>query len=318
MVDETELDSNASANVILRPMRARTPIFLGLALTALVVTLGGQLTVPPVFLNHVQMVLPSPVYAEIRRSPFLKNEFSALDEHASTAQRDGLGAYTYTGIYLFGRHTYLECFETGTVSRPGESGPWQAGVVGFNLGIDDRSQLPLLRDRFAAEAGEPARIDITRRGTTNLPSYDSFSLASQKTYNAPGIDVSAIVKAYYADRITLDKQRDKIYAPDRLLKDVTAATVTVNEAELKNILELFRACGYAIRKEGEKQIASGPEVTFTLLPEKPNTPRILALDLSLNREKTGEQTYKFSANSELQFHGNSAKWTFTFPTERRP
>src|SRR5271165_7462384 len=117
-------------------MPTRTPILLGLVLTVLVLTLGGQQSIPPVFLNHVQMVLPSPVYAEIRQSPFLKNEFSALDQHSNFAQRDGLGAHTYTGIYLFGRHTYLECFEAGTVSRPGESSPWQAGVVGFNLAID--------------------------------------------------------------------------------------------------------------------------------------------------------------------------------------
>ena len=214
---------------------------------------------------------------------------------------------------MFGRHTYLECFETGTVSRPGEQGPWRAGVVGFNLSIDDRSQLPVIRDRFASEAGEPARIDITRNGTTNLPSYDSLSRNSQKTYNAPGIDVSAIIKAPCEDRITLDKKRDRIYPPDRLLNDVTGVAATVNPVELKSILQLFRASGYMIRKEGEAQIASGPEITFTLIPEKPNTPRILTLDLSLNHEKPAEQTYRFSTASELQFHGSTAKWTFTFP-----
>ena len=113
--------------------------------------------------------------------------------------------------------------------------------------------MPVIRDRFASEAGEPARIDITRNGTTNLPSYDSLSRGSQKTYNAPGIDVSAIIKAPYEDRITLDKKRDRIYPPDRLLNDVTGVAATVNPVELKSILQLFRASGCMIRKEGEAQ-----------------------------------------------------------------
>jgi hypothetical protein len=29
-------------------------------------------------------------------------------------------------------------------------------------------------------------------------------------------------------------------------------------------------CGYSIRKEGDKQIAAGPEIIFTLIPEMPN------------------------------------------------
>lgn len=88
--------------------------------------------------------------------------------------------------------------------------------------------------------------------------------------------------------------------------------MTVNEAELKDLSQTFRACGYAIRKEGENQIASGPEITFTFLPEKPRAPRVLALDLSLNRENAGVQTYRFADDSELQFQGTSAKWTFRF------
>jgi hypothetical protein len=82
-------------------------------------------------------------------------------------------------------------------------------------------------------------------------------------------------------------QRRKAYMPDRLVHDVTGISVTVNKGELEGLLQIFRASGYAIRKEGEKQTASGPGVTFTLLPEMLHAPRIPAFDLSLNREKTG-------------------------------
>jgi hypothetical protein len=287
----------------------RAPIFLALILTPLAGTLDGQQGPPPVFLNHLTIVLPSTAYAEIGQSLFLKNELSAFAERTNTAESDAAGRYTYTGIYLRGRHTYLECFEAGTVrySKP--------GVIGFNLSIDDRRQLPVIRDRFAAEAGEPVQIGVTRNGTTHQPSYDFLFRASQKTLTLPGIDVVAVVKAYYPDGITREKQREKEFLPDRLLKDVAGVAVTVNQAELANILQVLRASGYSIRKEGVSQIASGPEITFTLIPERADQPRILVLDLLLNREKSGEQSYRFGADSELHFRGATAKWTFRFPKE---
>jgi len=88
-------------------MRARIPIFLGLVLIALAWTLCGQQNIPPVFLNHLQMVLPSPVYAEIRQSPFLKNEFSALEEHTNTAGGTrSAPTPTPESICLAGIHTW--------------------------------------------------------------------------------------------------------------------------------------------------------------------------------------------------------------------
>jgi hypothetical protein len=290
-------------------MRPRTAIFLGLALAALGLTLGGQPAVPPVFLNHISIVLPSSVYAELRESSFLKNEFSATAERTNTAQNDGVGTYSYTGIYLRGRQTYLECFETATQRLQSEQ---KAGDIVFNLSIDNRDQLPLLRDRLAAEMGAPMQIELIR----NSQSQPNYQMVTREggLKNVRRDGVTAVVKAYYPDGITRSKRGQASYLPDHLLQDVAGITMTVNQAESRELLQMLSAFGYAIHKDSEKQIASGPEVTFTLLPEKPNTPRILVLDLSLNREKTGEQNYKFGDGSELQFHGNSAKWTFTFPT----
>lgn len=295
-------------------MRPRTAIFPGLALTALVMTLGGQQTIPPVFLDHVGIILPSSAYAEMLQSGFLKAEFSAFAESANTAKSDK-GSWTYTGIFLRGQRVYLECFEGGKVQFLGDPTPRRAGNITFNMSIENRGQLPLIRDRGALEMGAPAEIR-TVRNAKELPSYDSVgvggSSGSGTVFSGGGFTVRVL--AYYPDGITREQKSAGKYLPERLLQDVTGITASASPAELEGLLKALRACGYAIHKDGEKQIASGPEVAFTVLPEKPNTPRILALDLSLNREKTGEQNYKFGDGSELQFHGSSAKWTFTFPT----
>ena len=304
-----------ASKCILWQMRVRNVVFLGVVLTAFALALGAQQNVPPVFLNHLTIIVPSAVYAQFQQSQFLRNEFGNFQERTNTSQTGERGSNTYTGIYILGRHTYLELFESGKVLVPGAAGPWQAGGVLFNMSIDDRNQLPLIRDRAAAEAGAPMRIETTRNpANNNSPTYDT-ARPDTNTVGQSGIAVSAVVKGYYPDGITREgqMQRRKTYLPDRLLHDVSGISVTVNKAELEGLLQWFRAFGYAIRTEGDKQIASGPDITFTLLPEKPGTPRTLAVDLSLNRGKTGAEMIPFANDYQIQFHGSSATWTFKFP-----
>jgi uncharacterized protein DUF5829 len=293
-------------------MRVHAPISLGIVLAAAALKLGSQ-SIPPVFLNHVTIFVPASVYAQLLQASFLRNEFSGFQEQTLTARSEARGTYNYTGIYLRGQHTYLELFESATVQRPGEPEARRAGNIGFNMSIDNRDRLPVLRDRVAAEMGMPLQIDTVRIGG-DVPSYDVVT-QSPKFARQLAIAVTASLKAYYPDGITREEQtqRRKTYLPDRLLHDVTGITVTVNPAELEQLLQAFRAYGYTIRKEGEKQIASGPDIRFTLLPEKPHSTRMIALDLSLNREKTGTQKHSFDSDSELQFSGTSARWTFSFP-----
>jgi hypothetical protein len=99
------------------------------------------------------------------------------------------------------------------------------------------------------------------------------------------------------------------------LHDVTGFTLTNNENERNRLVQQFRAYGYNIKADSENQVVSGPEVTFTLVPAKPNTPRALTIDLSMNRATTGELTCKFGDGGELRIHGSVGRSVFTFPNE---
>src|SRR5579872_3481408 len=116
-------------------MRVRKLVVPGIVLTASALTLGGQQNVPPVFINHLTIIVPSPVYAQFRQSLFLRNELGDFQERTNTAQIGERGSYTYGGIYILGQHTYMELFEGGKVLVPGAAGPWQAGGVLFNMSI---------------------------------------------------------------------------------------------------------------------------------------------------------------------------------------
>jgi hypothetical protein len=99
------------------------------------------------------------------------------------------------------------------------------------------------------------------------------------------------------------------------LHDVTGFTLTTSENERNRLVQQFRAYAYDVKADGANQVVSGPEVTFTLVPAKPNTPRTLTIDLSMNRATTSEQTYKFGDGGELRIQGRAGRWLFTFPNE---
>ena len=163
------------------------------------------------------------------------------------------------------------------------------------------------------ETGVPVNIRTTISSTTNLPTWDTVTRKS-----SPGPGETAVVFTlfgFYPDGITRAKQQEKRYLPDLLLNEITGLTLSVTPAESDDLIKNFRACGYRIEKQGENQIASGPEVTFSLTPRKPEMPRKLVLNLAMNHEKTGDLRYRFADTSELVFDGRTAKWTFQFPAD---
>jgi hypothetical protein len=264
-------------------------------------------TLPSVYFNHITIFLSPETYAAILQSPFLRDEFSAFQEKA--VQRDG-GAWSYTGIFIWGQHTYLELFKAGPFPHLGTTVP---GQVVFNMWIDDRNLLPLFRDRLAAETGSRLHIDIARN-SQNQPSYDMVkSEGGPASDFGPGLRVDTEIKGYYPDGITREKRSG--YLPARYLYDVTGFTLTTNEAERNRLIREFRAYSYDIgTAEGEKQIVSGPGITFALVLTKPGAPRTLTIDFSMNNTRTTEQMYKFTDGAQLKIQGSTAQWVFTFPS----
>lgn len=74
-------------------------------------------------LNHFYVVTDHDTYAAIEESRFLKEEFAAFEKR-TTVRAD----QTYTGIYFYGRETYLEFMEPSTSRK--------AGVTAVAFGSD--------------------------------------------------------------------------------------------------------------------------------------------------------------------------------------
>lgn len=268
-------------------------LFLGLGLGVVLAIFAAE-ALPPVYFNHATIFVSPSAYAVLQQAGFLRNEFSGFKEQ--TIQRDG-GKWSYTGIYIFGEHTYLEFFKAGK-DQP-RFGTTIAGQLVFNMWIDDRNRLPHFKDRLAAESGAGLLID-TARNAQNQPMYDTVvtedGLASDF---GPGMRVDTHLKGYYPDGITREKRLDGMFLAQRQLHDITSFTLTVDEPERNRLLQQFRAYSYNMSSDGAKQAVSGPGITFTLIPAKPGAPRTLLIEFSVNRTSKGEEMYKLGESGEI-------------------
>ena len=163
-------------------------LVLGLGLCPGLAILAA-VALPPVYFNHATIFISPSAYAVLQQSGFLRNEFSGFKEQ--TIQRDG-GQWSYTGIYVFGEHTYLEFFKAGQ-EQP-RFGTTIAGQLVFNMWIDDRNQLPRFKEQLAAESGTALLID-TARNAQNQPMYDTVvTKGGPVRYFGPGMRVDTQLK----------------------------------------------------------------------------------------------------------------------------
>jgi hypothetical protein len=255
-----------------------------------------RLAAQPVYFNHTTIYVSKETYAALKSSPLLRDEFSAFRE--ATIHAEG-GAVTYTGLYLNGMHTYLEIFETGPSDISHRVEP--PGSIGLGMWVDHLGQLAALRKRL------PMMQRGTRKDAQGQPWFDYLNFADPDPGQA-GI-VHPWVMARYPDGTTRPTTR---YQPDRLMHEVAAYALTVGPEDHELLVRDFRAYRYSIAEDGARTIASGPEFTLTMLPEQVGQARTAKIEMTLNREKSGEQSYRFG-DSELRFHGDRATFLFRFP-----
>ena len=128
---------------------------------------------PEVHLNHAFIVPDAETYEAIRNSDFVK-QFAVWEER-TTHRKD----ITYTGFYLYGRHTYFEFL------KPDERNPVGASKIGF--GVDRSGDLALLQKRAEAADIKTEIKTITR--SFNGKDVDWFRSLEPKEESASPLSV---------------------------------------------------------------------------------------------------------------------------------
>jgi Family of unknown function (DUF5829) len=272
------------------------------------------------YFNHSDLVVDASAYDAIAQSQFLKEEFVHVTETTVRRSAD----QTVTGLVIQGRRTYLSIFKTGSMVLPNQPAP--EGQVNFNMWIDDRTKLPLIRDSLARTTHTDARLSqISRAFQSRIvapfdvaaPSYpDSADVRARSTVISRNLEVFRLLypdlsPSQYGTTREIAQLVSNRYLPELLMNDVTRFTVVVSHAELERLQETFEAYGYTLRREGDRRGVTGPEIEFVLIPAAdPGLQRRIAVELKLNRAYTGDRLHRFGAGSEIELHRDTATWRF--------
>jgi hypothetical protein len=263
-------------------------------------------------LNHLYRVVDAQTYDAIRSSSWIGAHFAPRDERTTTRPD-----WTYAGVYLYGRHTYVEFFEDGP------QGP--AGYTGLALA------LRRVGDTTAVEAAWRNTLGATRTALVDRPTSDGgvpwFHLACADPDRRDGLhlwsmeyhpqflhrwhpDLTAARGIDPAD--VLDRYAAAVASEPRhsfLLEDVTAVELELSadaSAFLRAHLEPVTSIDVRAGGDAGFEAMLGPTCVRVRSTRAPRG--LVTLGCSLQRGVTPD-TRRFGA-STLTLADRSAVWSF--------
>jgi hypothetical protein len=276
-----------------------------------------KINLPPIFFNHLYIVLDDKTYRAIQGSDFLRSAFPGR-ELRSTVTAAG---ETWSGTYYYCQDNYLEFFgvSTGKHWRSGAQEGW-AGVA-FSTdrsgGVDAVRRL--VRESFGYDpyyelrkldiGGEPVNwFHYARIGEqVGLESFDSwvmeyhpdiFKLKGIPLPNSGELSRRAYLSPWSPDGRPGSGPDKKRSAP--VFSRVIGATLNMEASHAANYSRILQALGYQMKEEsGQPGDASPPAY------------RLSALRLEMVRPSVAPITFVFAPGSRLVLNEDlTADWLF--------
>lgn len=263
----------------------------------------------PVLLNHVFFVVERETYDALAHSPFLREEF-AVGEERETVRKDT----SYTGLYLYGQHTYVEFLPAGAAGLA-------AGTSGLALGLESVGASDELARRLRASQVNVFEAPITRAfGTETLPwfrllglempsaplqlftlEYDARFLAgwhAELAPREPGITRSDVLTRYAASLDALELHARAPFA------DVSAVELALDDPQRERVLTSCALFGYEPEDGGDPRLVHAPQWRLAL-GSAPRPGGIVGVELGLRHELTRAPLEL--GQVRFEFHGRTAQ-----------
>ncbi len=269
---------------------------------------------PPVYLNHLLIVLDKRSYADVGNSEFLKQKFAGFSQVAVRAEREK----TWSGTYLTGQRTYLEFFEPNAAQRVEE------GDYGIGLGIEEAGGLEAISAQLRSKTRGRVKKRLRKRRINDreIPWFRHVKISYSRRSDTPNIWVMEYLRSYMDTRepnvrpasrtqeITRARYNARKFSADRYLNDIVGVTVAVNRRQSTRFASELRALGYEVRLSGTKWVCEGPDITFTIVAENPSSRGVTEIRMSLLRSTRRRITHRFGPRSSLTLAGKTAVWRF--------
>jgi hypothetical protein len=287
---------------------------------------------PPVFFNHLYVVLDDKTYRAIQASDFLRSAFSGREQRSTVTA----AGETWSGTYYYCQDNYLEFFgeSTGRHWRSGAQEGW-AGLA-FSTdkpgGIDAVRQL--VREEYGYEPFYELRKLAVKEQNVNwfhyarlaeqvgLDSFDSWLMEYHPDiFSFKGIPLSPSGdlsrRAYLSpwnnssdNSIAREKQRS---VP--VFSRVLGATVNMSPSHAAIYSQMIQSLGYTLKEEAGQILlsANGFTLRLCILSEEGAPPgyRITSLRLEMIRPSVAPITFVFAPGSRLILNDDlTADWLF--------
>jgi Family of unknown function (DUF5829) len=243
-----------------------------LLMTVLATGAFAQSTSPAIYLNHLFVVLDSETYAAMVNNTLLRQQF-APSVVRTTARTD----ITYTGLYFFGKHTYIELFD----AKDSPSGKHADSAIAF--GVEQPGALAAIQAASQGELGKVVQIQRPYEGR-QIPWFSMASSSETKAGSplslwlmeydpeylhqfypqlavgsAPPVDITR-AGALTRMRSTLPPVRDP------LLEDVFEITVAADSVASAQLSQMAKVLGLAESRSGTTTTLEGTDFSIVVVP----------------------------------------------------
>jgi Family of unknown function (DUF5829) len=268
----------------------------------------AQQTVPLV-LNHLEVVLDSATFRDLRASPFLREQFAAVD-----TVEDVL-FYGLPGMRLFGRYNHI------TFANPRKAPVGDVAIVLSSEmpgALETLARGGKLKLSFRAPGATDARL-MRRdylRGTMRVASLTGPDSTTGHThfeimqYDQGDSKMLASVDSLPVSNLANSRFLAPYFDPHKLLAYVSSATLAIPTDDIAKIVGVLNRDGVTVYTEGEGAIIKLDGFTLHLIPPWAGA-GVKQLQFALTRDVPANPVYRFGPRSQLRFGpGPIAVWDF--------
>jgi hypothetical protein len=280
---------------------------------------------PPVFFNHLFLVIDDKTYRAIQASDFLRIAFPGVEQRST---RTAAGE-NWVGTYYYCRDNYLEFFgaSTGKHWQPAA----QQGWAGLAFSVDQPGTIGAVKERVQAVLGTEPYSELRR---LSLPDKNVNWFHQVRLAETLGLDsFESWVMEYHRDifkhkGIALPPSADparqaylspwnqpRTSPPDPVFRRVIGATITMDDARARKFSQVLQALGYIEKEETGQIVLAAQNFTLAIrIHSEDGAPpgyRLSSIQLEMSRPSVAPMTFVFAPCSRLVLHENlTADWYF--------
>lgn len=272
--------------------------------------ISAQQSVVPLVLNHLELVLDSATYHDVKAAPFMSAYFAA-DSDITDAMHGGM-----PGVRFLGKYDWITFAAPSADHATGDvTMALSSPVPGVLKRLASLLQLTLVYTTPGVTDARPMTPDylsgfrdvLALTGADTTTRHTRFEIMQ---YNSREAELLAQHDSLPDTDLSNARFLAPYYDAHKLFEYVSGATLAIPVGDIARIAEVLRRDSIPVASEGPGAVIRLDGFTLHLIPPWAGA-GVKQLQFALTRELLGNPTYRFGPTSQLRFGpGPTAVWDF--------